>query len=311
MAKFSQVPGGQTAGSLLAKIGGSLAAVFLIFSALTVYLGIYTVDEGHRGVVKRWGKVIDVTVPGVHVKIPYIDTVDSLEVRERAFSMNLEGASKDPMILPIDITVNWLLKADRVKDLYVQYGTLDQFEKRIIQPRLPDAVKGVASQYFVNDLLRKRPEFRDQAFDALKLRMPDDIEITGFSVTNVGFPPEYTNAIREKQVARENAETEEYKLKQQNFTAQQVTQTATAQANANKALADAEAYKIKAQGDAQAAAIAAQGQALTSNPNVIEYEKVKRWGGVFPSTFMGGETGKNILWNLPGSSAAAPRSSGQ
>jgi len=291
-------------GALFAKIGSALALVILAFSAITVYLGIYSVDEGHRGIVKRWGKVIEVTSPGVHVKIPYIDTVDFIEVRERAFEMKLEGSSKDPMILPIDVTVNWLLKTDRVKDLYVQYGTLEQFEKRIIQPRLPDAVKGVASQYFVNDLLRKRAEFRDQSYEALKSRMPDDIEITGFSVTNVGFPQEYTDAIRNKQVARENAETEEFNLKKQDFTAKQVTQTAQAQANANKALADAEAYRTKAQGDAQAAAIAAQGTALNANPLVIEYEKVKRWGGQFPATFMGGTEGKNVLWSLPGASTA-------
>lgn len=289
------------------RLFGGGAVIVLIAALVTVWLGIYTVDEGERGIVKRWGQVVDVTSPGVHVKIPYIETVEDIEVRERSFSMNLEAASKDPMELPISVTVNWLVKVDKIKELYSQYGSLDQFEKRIIQPRLPDAVKGVTSTYTVNDLLRKRVEYRDQSFKAFIESMPDDVQITAFAVTNIGFPQKYTEAMRDKQVARENAETEAYKLQQQNLQAQQVTQTADAQANANKLLADAEAYKIKQQGIAQAEAIAAMGKSLTDNPRVIDYEKIKRWGGSFPSTFMGGESGVNTLWSLPAQSATTSR----
>ncbi|MGA1224567.1 MAG: SPFH domain-containing protein, partial [Phycisphaerales bacterium] len=65
--------------------------------------------------------------------------------------------------------------------------------------------------------------------------MPDDIQITGFSVVNIGFPPEYTKAIRDKQVAREQAETERFVLERQKLTTTQVTQTAMAQRDADKA----------------------------------------------------------------------------
>ncbi|MGE0319367.1 MAG: prohibitin family protein [Hyphomicrobiaceae bacterium] len=270
---------------------------------------MYTVDEGHRAIVKRWGEAIEVTSPGVHVKLPYIDTKEDLEVRERAYTVDdMEVSSQDPMLLPVDVTINWILKTDRVKELYVHYGSLEQFEQRIIKPRLYYTLKTAASGFYVNDLLRKRAEFGERAFDLFKNAMPDDIEITGFNITDVGFPPEYTKAIRDKQVARENAETEKFNLEKQKFTAQQVTQTAQAQADANKALADAEAYKIKQQGVAQAEAIAIMGKSLADNPRVVEYEKVKRWQGTFPGTFMGGDAAANLLWNLPASgSTAAPK----
>lgn len=293
-----------TANLLIGRLAGG-GVIFAVLAAIvTIWLGVYTIDEGERGIVKRWGQVVDVTTPGVHVKIPYIETVEEIEVRERSFPMNLEAASKDPMELPISVAVNWFIKADKVKEVYVQYGSLEQFEKRIIQPRLPDAVKGVTSTYTVNDLLRKRVEFRDQSFKTFVELMPDDVQITSFAVTNIGFPPAYTKAMQDKQVARENAETEAFKLQQQNLQAQQTTQTADAQANANKLLSDAEAYKIKQQGVAQGEAIAAMGKALSDNPRVIEYEKVKRWEGSFPTTFMGGESGVNTLWSLPAKSEA-------
>lgn len=288
-------------------LGISVPIALLLIAALlvTIWLGIYRIDAGHVGIVKRFGNVIDVVDPGLHYKLPYADTVEEMEVRERAFSMDLDAASQDPLELPIKVTVNWLVKRAQVEDLYVQFGSLDQFEKRIILPRLNDAVKGVTSRYVVNDLLRKRVEYRDQSMRSFQDRMPDDVEITGFSIVNIGFPPEYTKAIRDKQVAREQAETERFVLDRQRLTSTQVTQSAEAQRDADKARADGRAYEIKVQGEAQAEAIRIMGAALAQNPLVVEYKKVERWGGVFPSTFMGGESAANTLWSLPGRGAPA------
>ena len=163
--------------------------VLLVAVAITVFLGVYRIDAGHVGIVKRFGNVIDVVDPGLHLKIPYADTVEEMEVRERAFRLELAAASQDPLELPITVTVNWLVKRTNVRNLYIQYGSLEQFEVRIIRPRLNDAVKGVTSRYKVNDLLRKRTEYRDQSQEVFAARMPNDIQITGFSIENVGFPP--------------------------------------------------------------------------------------------------------------------------
>ncbi|MEM6495949.1 MAG: prohibitin family protein [Pseudomonadota bacterium] len=282
------------------KIGSVLIGALIFLVLLGVWLGIYRIDAGHVGIVKRFGNVIDVVDPGLHVKIPYADTVEEMEVRERAFTMKMEAASQDPLELPVTVTVNWLVKRNHVEELYIQFGSLVQFEKRIIQPRLNDAVKGVTSTYTVNDLLRKRAEYRDRSQNSFGARMPDAIQITGFSIVNVGFPPEYTKAIRAKQVAREQAETEKYVLDRQRLTSTQVTQTAMAQRDADKARADGKAYEIKVQGEAQAEAIRIMGEALAKHPLVVEYKKVERWGGTFPSTFMGGDAGAKTLWSLPG-----------
>jgi regulator of protease activity HflC (stomatin/prohibitin superfamily) len=292
---FSQIP-------ILGALSGVGGVILLIVLAI-IWMGIYRIDAGHVGIVKRFGNVIDVVDPGLHVKIPYADTVEEMDVRERAFEMQLEAASQDPLEIPVTVTVNWLVKRNNVKDLYIQFGSLEQFEVRIIRPRLNDAVKGVTSRYTVNDLLRKRTEYRDLSQKEFVERMPDDIEVTGFSIVNIGFPPEYTKAIRAKQVAREQAETEKFVLERQRLTSTQVTQSAEAQRDADKARADGRAYEIKVQGQAQADAIRIMGEALAKNPLVVEYKKVERWGGSFPTTFMGGEAGSKVLWALPGGAA--------
>lgn len=288
------------------NIGTIILGLAILVLLIGIWLGIYRIDAGHVGIVKRFGNVIDVVDPGLHVKIPYADTVEEMEVRERAFTMKMEAASQDPLELPVTVTVNWLVKRNHVEQLYIQFGSLDQFEKRIIQPRLNDAVKGVTSNYTVNDLLRKRTEYRDNSQKTFGARMPEAIQITGFSIVNVGFPPEYTKAIRAKQVAREQAETEKYVLDRQRLTTTQVTQTAMAQRDADKARADGRAYEIKVQGEAQAEAIRIMGEALAKHPLVVEYKKVERWGGAFPTTFMGGDAGAKTLWSLPGTGKPKP-----
>ena len=292
------MPGPRGLSSL--RIGSVLIGAIAFLVLLGIWLGIYRIDAGHVGIVKRFGNVIAVVDPGLHVKIPYADTVEEMEVRERAFTMQMEAASQDPLELPVTVTVNWLVKRNHVEELYIQFGSLDQFEKRIIQPRLNDAVKGVTSTYTVNDLLRKRAEYRDRSQQSFGARMPEAIQITGFSIVNVGFPPEYTTAIRAKQVAREQAETEKYVLERQRLTSTQVTQTAMARRDADKARADGKAYEIKVQGEAQAEAIRIMGEALAKHPRVVEYKKVERWGGTFPTTFMGGDAAAKTLWSLPG-----------
>ncbi len=287
------------------KIGSVGLGIIAVLALVTMWLGIYRIDAGHVGIVKRFGNVVDVVDPGLHIKLPWADTVEEMEVRERAFSMTLDAASQDPLEIPIQVTVNWLVKRDQVKDLYIQFGSLDQFEKRIILPRLNDTVKGVTSAYTINDLLRKRTEFRDRSMETFSTRMPEDVQITGFSVVNIGFPPEYTKAIRDKQVAREQAETEKFVLERQRLTSTQTTQSAEAQRDADKARADGRAYEIKVQGDAQADAIRVMGAALAQNPLVVEYRKVEKWGGTFPTTFMGGDAGANTLWSMPGTGAPA------
>ncbi|MEM8976211.1 MAG: SPFH domain-containing protein, partial [Pseudomonadota bacterium] len=111
------------------KIGSVLIGALIFLVLLGLWLGIYRIDAGHVGIVKRFGNVIDVVDPGLHVKVPYADTVEEMEVRERAFTMKMEAASQDPLELPVTVTVNWLVKRNHVEELYIQFGSLVQFEK--------------------------------------------------------------------------------------------------------------------------------------------------------------------------------------
>jgi regulator of protease activity HflC (stomatin/prohibitin superfamily) len=118
-----------------------------------------------------------------------VESRQTIELRERAYVKTYESASRDPMELTVSVALNWAVNKEHVVQLYNQFGDLEQFENRIIAPRLPDAVKAVVSRFAVNELLTKRNELRDQAKDAAFAVIPQQIiTITGIAVTNVEFP---------------------------------------------------------------------------------------------------------------------------
>ncbi|TFG00473.1 MAG: SPFH/Band 7/PHB domain protein [Promethearchaeota archaeon] len=59
-------------------LGIFLAFVFIIL----ILIGLYTVDQAHRGLIQRFGKYKKYVEPGLHFKIPLIDKVIKRDIRE-------------------------------------------------------------------------------------------------------------------------------------------------------------------------------------------------------------------------------------
>jgi len=277
----------------------AIAAVAL-FALLTLWLSAFNTQAGTVDIVLQWGRPVRVTEPGLNFKIPYVESRHTIELRERAYTKTYESASRDPMELNVTVALNWAVNKQHVIQMYNQFGDLDQFEQRIIVPRLPDAVKAVVSGFAVNELLTKRNELRDKAKAAVLEVIPQQImTITGFAVTNVEFPKAYTQQIAAVQVAREAANAQEQELRKQNFKAQEVFNTAKAQADATKAQADAEAYSIAIKGKAQLDVAERQATILKSNPLLIDWERAVRLvPGVLPHTFIGSDQAGGLLFQL-------------
>lgn len=277
-----------------------LIGAIVLFALLTAWLAAFNTQAGTVDIVLRWGAPIRVTEPGLNFKIPYVDSRHTVELRERAYSKTYESASRDPMELNVAVALNWAVNKEHVIQMYNQFGSLDQFEQRIIAPRLPDAVKAVVSRFAVNELLTKRNELRDQARAAALAVIPQQImTITGFAITNVEFPKAYTQQIAAVQVAREAANAQEQELRKQNFKAQEVFNTAKAQADSTKAQAEAEAYSIAIRGKAQLDIQQRQAEILKSNPLLIDWERAVRLvPGVLPQTFVGGDGSAALMFQL-------------
>lgn len=276
-----------------------------LFTLLVIVLSYYTIPEGHVGIVKRWGKAIAQVEPGLHFKVPFMDFVEQIEVRQRKNVEELAAATQNQLPITAKVSINWTVNVESAMALFIKYGGLTQFEDRILDPKLRSAAKAALSKFPADQLIRNR--------QAAVARIMENMvaELEGFPVTinspqieNIVLPPVYAQAVLQKEQARENAEREKHNLERQRLEALQKVNTAEAEASAKRLAADAEAYKVLVEAKAEADAIRLVTEQLTQSPRYIELQRVKQWNGVLPRTALSGDA--QVLLSL-GADAASKR----
>ncbi len=138
---------------------------------LTGVNSIYTVDEGHIGIVKHFGEAKSQSNPGIHLKVPFVDEIVELEARTRKNVEDHPAATKEQMPVTAKVSVNWTINKSQALELYKKYGGLDQFEQRILDPRLRAAAKDAISQFTAEELIQNRNAAINIAKEQLLLSM--------------------------------------------------------------------------------------------------------------------------------------------
>lgn len=237
----------------------------IVLVVLIILLGSFgVIDAGERGVKTRLGAVVSTVEPGPYLKLPFIEKIHKINIQTKTVQYEREdplySASKDLQDVKIAVVLNYRIDPTKVTTIYQQYGTVEQYEERIIRPAVRDTIKAVSSQFTAEELVTKRAEFTDKAVVVINERLANQFVTTErLNITNFEFSQSFTEAIERKVTAVQNAEAAKNKLEQIKFEAQQTIETAKAQA---------EAIRIQAQ------AINSQGGA-----DYVMLEALKRWDG--------------------------------
>lgn len=292
---------------LFPLVGGGLAAFFLL---LIVILGMYTVDEGHVGIVKTFGKAVRQDGPGLHFKVPFRDSVEHIDVRPRKAEESMAASTSEQMPVQASVSFNWAVSAEAAIDTYSKYGGLAQFEGRILQPMMRTVAKGAIARFTAEQLIQDRNsvvvEIENGMLDRIA-RYPG-VTVDSVQLENFDMPTAYLEAIQNKQRAKTEADQAEEELRRQNTNSRQLVNTANSERDAEKARADGRAYATQAQAQAEAEAIRLRGaaeaealklqaEALKASPEVIEYIRARNWNGQMPQTMLGSES--SVLFSLP------------
>ena len=67
----------------------------VFFVLLSMWLAAFNTHAGTVDIVLRWGAPMRVTEPGLNFKIPYVESRQTIELRERAYVKTYESASRD------------------------------------------------------------------------------------------------------------------------------------------------------------------------------------------------------------------------
>lgn len=257
--------------------------------ALSVIVGSwYTVGETERGVILRNGAFVGVADPGLGFKLPFFDSVVSVDVTTQNMRYkNVLAYSRDQQPASMSVSVTYSAPSGQVGDLYKQYGNIENMRSRLIDRQVSTQLEGVFGQYTAVDAVQKRGQLGADYTNALRNVVSGPVSIISVQIENIDFDDVYEKKIQERMSAEVAVITEKQNLEKEKVLAEiQVTQ-AQATADSTLAKAEAAAKATRLQGEAEAAAIRAKATALAENGKLVELTKAERWDGKLPSTMYG------------------------
>ena len=223
----------------------------LFFSGASM---IYTQSVGEVVVLKNWGGSLaghDADA-GFGVKAPWQSTV-KFDIRNNVLSFmgneeedQFEGGSANGSAVTIndaggasatiDIQVNYSLDPSAAEELYINYGSQENFVKSICAVDIRAVPRQVSGQFDTISILTARGEFTSAVQDALTKKWEKyGLIVEQVSIQNVVYPESIVNKYAEAQAAE--------------------IAKATAINNQEVAKVEAETKVIKAQGEADANAV--------------------------------------------------------
>ena len=250
------------------------AALGIIIAIVTVFLlgnlafgSWHIVPAGHRGIVLNFGAVTKTTMgEGLNFKVPIVQQVINIEVRNKLIDANISGVSKDLQNVSTSIALNYHPDPALVNILYQEIGP--DFERRIINPAVQEVPKAITAEYRAEDLITQRETVKSAIVIRLTARLAEKgIIVDDVSLTNFEFSEIFAAAIENKVKAEQEAQEAENKLIRIEVEARQVEQAAKGEASAAIAIAngDAEAVKIRASAEAEALLIVANARETANN----------------------------------------------
>lgn len=266
---------------------------------LSIVLGSwYTVDEGERGVILRYGAVAGIAQPGLGFKLPIIDSVVRVSVQSKAAIYNgMEAYSRDQQPATMNLSVNYRIPPDRVEDVYANYGGEDGLLSRLVERRVFEESKTVFGRFAAVTAIQERGRLNQEIADAIQKSVSGPVIIDSVQIENIDFSDAYEASIEQRMLAevevqrlRQNAEREkvqaEITVTQAQAQADARRAQAQAQADSVRVQAQAESEAIRLRGEAEALAIKARGDALRDNPGLVSLTQAERWNGQLPTTML-------------------------
>lgn len=272
------------------RSGRLVLLVFLVLVGVSFGCSsYYTVEQGERGIVTRWGAITAIAEPGLGFKLPMIDTVTPISIRsEKVTWERVTAYSKDIQPAEMRVSVNVRLDPAFVAEVYTNYGA--DYVERIVWPVVPKVLEEVFGQYQAATVVANRTQLGLDYEKAVRAKIPQGIIIESIQIENVDFSDNYERSIEAAAQAEAMVRTKENEKRQAQVDAEKTIIQAEALNKQRKLEADSQAYQIESVGRAEAASINAKGAALRDNPALVSLTAAEKWDGTLPTTMIPGST---------------------
>jgi regulator of protease activity HflC (stomatin/prohibitin superfamily) len=249
-----------------------IVAIGVVIAALVLVAGSTgIVGAGQRGVLLRFGAVTGtIKEEGLYFKIPFAEQVVLMSTQIQKYSAPASASSKDLQVVTTEVTLNYQLEGSKVGETY--RNMRQDYENRVIQPFIQEAVKSTTANFDAEQLITQRPRVKADLQDLITKRLaPLGIGVVELSITDFRFTQVFQDSIEAKVKAVQQALEAENALRRVGFEAQQAIVKATAEA---KGL---ELQKVQI-----------TEQLLDLRRIEVQGRAVEKWNGVMPTVVTSG-----------------------
>ncbi len=100
-----------------------IVGLAFIFILVTVIKTMYTVRTYTAGVVERFGRFNRIAQPGLHVLVPWCETVRFVDLQIRQADVNVETKTKDNVFVTIPVSVQYQVLPEKVFEAYYKLSS--------------------------------------------------------------------------------------------------------------------------------------------------------------------------------------------
>ncbi|MGK9067111.1 protease modulator HflC [Stutzerimonas chloritidismutans] len=243
----------------------SLTALIVgVVLAIVAWNSFYIVSQTERAVLLRFGRIVEPDVkPGIHVKIPYVNSVRKFDGRLMTLDTTTSRfLTLEKKALMVDSYAKW--RVDDAERFYTATSGMKQIADERLARRLEAALRDQFGKRTLHESVSgQRDELMALVTNSLNRAAQQElgIEVVDVRVKGIDLPREVNRSVFERMSSEREREAREHRAKGKEL-AEGIRADADRQRRVLLAEAFREAEELRGDGDAQSAAIYAAAYGL-------------------------------------------------
>jgi regulator of protease activity HflC (stomatin/prohibitin superfamily) len=251
-------------------IGSIILIIILIIVLIGILKSFYTVPQGNIAVITRFGKLKNISEPGLHFKTPYIDVLATLvSTQNRTAEVKLQAITVDQANVYFNAMILYAVadsNLETIKNVTFKFRSTSEFNMALVKC-IEGSIRGFVSTKRQSEVLQLRTEIVSHIKGELDARLLEwGYHLHDLQINDITFDEEIMQSMA-KVVSSSNlkaaAENEGQAL------LIQMTKKAEAEGNAIKISAQAEKEASQLRGEGIAAFRKSIAEGLKDSMNTL------------------------------------------
>jgi membrane protease subunit HflC len=235
----------------------AVIGILVVFAALWVLVpqALFTIDEREQAIITQFGAYIrTITEPGLHVKLPFVQTVHRFDKRVLATDADpAEYLTLDKKRLVVDYVARWQIKDPLT--FFISVATLDGARARIEDIVFSELRQAISGQDFAPVTSEHREPTMDAVATTARARtLAFGIELIDVRIKRADLPREVQQSVFARMVAERGRIAKRYRSEGEEEAAKLRAET-DKQREILLAQAYARSQRLQGEGDGEATAV--------------------------------------------------------